>query len=189
MAKQQLLFTGTGGQGLILAAIMMAEAGIISGRNVVQSQSYGPEARGGASKAEVILNDNEIDFPHVKKPDVVLTMSQKAYQKYGVSLGEDTILITDSTLVHDDNFKRKNSYAIPITKLTRNEFGTEQSANVVALGAVAAISGYISKEDISQAVLKRAPKGTGERNLKALEIGWKLGLEAKFPLMVGSIGY
>lgn len=188
MAKQQLLFTGTGGQGLILAAIMMAEAGIIGDRNVVQSQSYGPEARGGASKAEVIMSDEAIDFPHVKNPDVVLTMSQKAYQKYGLNLGDDTLLITDSTLVQEDNPKTKNFYAIPITKVTRNEFGTEQSANVVALGAVAAITGYISQEEASQAVLKRAPKGTGERNLKALELGWKLGSEAKVPVSIGNVG-
>lgn len=187
MVKQQLLFTGTGGQGLILAAIIMAEAGIIADRNVVQSQSYGPEARGGASKAEVILSDEPIEFPHVKDPDVVLTMSQKAYQKYGVNLGEDTTLITDSSFVHDDNLNQKNHYALPITKLTRNEFGTEQSANVVALGAVAAISGFITQEEVSQAVLKRAPKGTGDRNLKALKMGWKLGTEAKFPASVGNV--
>lgn len=188
MAKQQVLFTGTGGQGLILAAIMMAEAGIIADRNVVQSQSYGPEARGGASKAEVIMSDEEIHFPHVHNPNAVLTMSQQAYQKYGLNLEEDTILITDSTLVEEVKPKNKNFYALPITRLTRNEFGTEQSANVVALGAVAAITGFVSQEEVRQAVLKRAPKGTGERNLKALDLGWTLGVEAKVPASVSNVG-
>ena len=181
MAKQQVLLTGTGGQGLILAAIMLAESAVFGDRNAVQSQSYGPEARGGASKAEVIISDDEIHYPKVQSPDVVLAMSEAAYKKYGLNLDEEAILIVDNTYVQEVKKRDKNFYPLPLTKITRNEFGSEQSSNVVALGAVAAISGLVSLEEVRQGVIERAPKGTAERNLKALELGWELGMKAQVP--------
>ncbi|HWJ04050.1 MAG TPA: 2-oxoacid:acceptor oxidoreductase family protein [Verrucomicrobiae bacterium] len=188
MAKRQVLLTGTGGQGLILAAIMLAEAAVNAGENVVQSQSYGPEARGGASKAEVIISDAAINFPKVQKPEVVLAMSEAAYKKYGLNLPEDAVLIIDNTYVREYKTRNTNFYALPITKLTRSQFGSEQSSNVVALGAVAAISGMLPFEIVREAVLARAPKGTGERNLKALELGWQLGIDAQAPVSCGNAG-
>ncbi|MHB1652714.1 MAG: 2-oxoacid:acceptor oxidoreductase family protein [Desulfitobacteriaceae bacterium] len=178
MAKQQVLLTGTGGQGLILAAIMLAEAAILAGQNVVQSQSYGPEARGGASKAEVILSDEIINYPKVETPDLVLAISQEAYKKYGLNLSEEAILIVDETYVPETKPRSRNFFSLPLTKVTRQELGSEQSANVVALGAVAAISKLIPFELVREAVQHRAPKGTTERNLKALDLGWQLGIEA-----------
>ena len=178
MAKQEFLLTGTGGQGLILAAIMLAEAGINAGQNVAQSQSYGPEARGGASRAEVIIGDETIHYPKVERPDFVLTLSQEAYKKYGLPLSEEAILIVDHSQVTEVKPRSKNLYSLPITKATRTQFGTEQSANVVALGVVASLSGQIPWEKVLQAVEQRAPKGTAERNIKALELGWQMGLEA-----------
>lgn len=175
MAKQRFLLTGTGGQGLILAAIMLAEAGIGADKNVAQSQSYGPEARGGACRAEVIIGNEEIHYPKVENPDFVLTLSQEAYKKYGLFLNEDAVLIVDNSYVPEVK-PRKNLYSFPITRTARNEFGSEQSANVVALGVVVALSGVVSLENVQQAVRQRAPKGTVDRNLKALELGWNLGL-------------
>src|SRR5689334_19151440 len=99
MANQKFLLTGTGGQGLILAAIMLAQAGINAGQNVAQSQSYGPEARGGASRAEVILGYESIQYPKVQNPDFVLTLSQEAYKKYGLPLNDNTVLIVDNSQV------------------------------------------------------------------------------------------
>jgi len=174
MAKQQLLLTGTGGQGLILAAIMLAEAAVIAGQNVVQSQSYGPEARGGASRAEVIMSDEVIFYPKVRKPDLVLTLSQEAYKKYGLNLTEEAILIVDNTYVTEVKPRSKNLYSLPITKVARTQLGFEQSANVVALGVVAAFLRTIALEDVRQAVRQHAPKGTAERNLRALDLGWNL---------------
>ncbi|EHQ91244.1 2-oxoacid:acceptor oxidoreductase family protein [Desulfosporosinus youngiae] len=178
MAKQEFLLTGTGGQGLILAAIMLAEAGISAGQNVAQSQSYGPEARGGASRAEVIIGDERIHYPKVEKPDFVLTLSQEAYKKYGLPLNEEAVLIVDNSLVTEVKPRSKNFYSLPITKACRTHFGSEQSANVVALGVVASLSSEIPWEHLRQAVESRAPKGTAERNLKALELGWQMGMEA-----------
>ncbi|CAA7601440.1 Pyruvate-flavodoxin oxidoreductase, central domain protein [Acididesulfobacillus acetoxydans] len=181
MSGEQVLLSGTGGQGLILAAIMLAEAAVLAGHNVVQSQSYGPEARGGASKAEVIISDEKIYYPKVQTPGLVLAMSQEAYRKYGLNLDEAAILVVDSTYVLEVKPRQKNFYALPITRLTRSELGGEQSANVMALGVVAALGNLLTREQVTQAVLNRAPKGTAKRNLKALEIGWQLGREAELP--------
>ena len=187
MAKQEFLLTGTGGQGLILAAIMLAEAGINAGQNVAQSQSYGPEARGGASRAEVIIGNEEISYPKVEKPNFVLTLSQEAYKKYGLHLDEEAILIVDNTQVTEVKPRSKNFHALPITRTARTQFGSEQSANVVALGVVASLSGNLPWENVMQAVQQRAPKGTAERNIKALELGWQMGLDAGKVMSSGAI--
>ncbi len=177
MSKQQFLFTGTGGQGLILAAIIWAEAAVQGEQNVVQSQSYGPEARGGASKAEVIISDQAIYYPKVSQADYVLTMSREAYKKYGLNLRDEVNLVVDDTYV-PEIIQRPNLYCLPISRIARSEFGSEQSANIVALGAVAALSGLLPLSMVRQAVAQRVPKGTMERNLEAFEIGWQLGLTA-----------
>lgn len=179
MAKQQFLLTGTGGQGLILAAIMLADAAVLAGQNVVQSQSYGPEARGGASRAEVIICQEAINYPKVSRPDLVLTLSQEAYKKYGLTLSEDTLLIVDNTYVKEVKPRSKNLYCLPITQVARNQLGSDQSANVVALGVLAAFSPQLPLEAVRWAVQKRAPQGTESRNLNALELGWNLGLRAR----------
>lgn len=178
MARQEFLLTGTGGQGLILAAIMLAEAGINADQNVAQSQSYGPEARGGASRAEVIISNEAIHYPKVENPDFVLTLSQEAYKKYGLPLNEEAILIVDNSQVTEVKPRSRNYFALPIIKAARTQFGNEQSANVVALGVVASLSGNIPLENVLQAVQQRAPKGTVEQNIKALELGWQMGRNA-----------
>lgn len=176
MAKHQILLTGTGGQGLILAAIMLAEAAVAAGKNVLQTQSFGPEARGGASKAEVIISDSKIYYPKVMTPDLVLTMSFEAFRKYGVGLKSESLLLIDTTFVQEDIIRPHNRIALPITRLTRKEFGSDQSANVVALGIIAALTNLLPKKNLKEAVLNRSPKGSGQRNLSALELGWMLGL-------------
>jgi len=106
--KKEIRLSGSGGQGLILAGIILAEGAILSKLNAVQSQSYGPEARGGASKSEVILCDEEINFPKVRQPDMLLSLTQKSYNEYSKDLKEDGILIVDSSikLNKDMNIKK-----------------------------------------------------------------------------------
>ena len=101
MKRKEFRLSGSGGQGLILAAIILADAAAREGNYVVQTQSYGPEARGGASKAEVIIDDAEIDYPKVTDPDFVLTMSVKAYEKYGSAFKDEGMLLVDSTFVKE----------------------------------------------------------------------------------------
>ena len=169
--RRQLRLSGSGGQGVITAAIILAEAAVSEGKNAVQSQSYGPEARGGASKSEVIIDDEKIFHPHVKAPDFVLAMTQKAADKYYGDLKESGLLIIDEDLVPNiPDFK--NTVKIPITKLAVEEAGGALYSNIVALGAMTRLTDFLSFEAVKNAVKNRVPKHTIEANTKALQIGW-----------------
>lgn len=169
--KNNIRLTGTGGQGLILAGIILAEAALLEGKNAIQSQSYGPEARGGASKAEVIIADEAIHFPKVQESDYLLCMSEKAYEKYNGGMKQDSVLIIDTTFVEEaENPKAKTTYAIPITELAIKATGKEMTANICALGIISAL-GIVNEEALQKAILKRIPKGTEELNMKAFEAG------------------
>lgn len=169
--KNNIRLTGTGGQGLILAGIILAEAALLEGKNAIQSQSYGPEARGGASKAEVIIADEAIHFPKVQQSDYLLCMSEKAYEKYNGGMKKDSVLIIDTTFVEEQpNPNAKTTYAIPITELAIKTTGKEMTANICALGIISAL-GIVGEEALRKAILKRIPKGTEELNMKAFEAG------------------
>jgi len=172
---QQLRLSGTGGQGLILAGIILAEAALMDGKLAVQSQSYGPEARGGSSKSEVIISEATIHYPKITVPNVVLAMSQQACQKYTVDLPADGILITDSLFVQnlpDKQFKKV--YELPITHTAQDALGKALFANIIALGDIVKITGVVSIEALTKAVLARVPKGTEAINEKALKLGMDL---------------
>lgn len=174
----ELRLSGTGGQGLILAGIIVADAAIRDGKNSIQSQSYGPEARGGASRAEVIIDDEEIDYPKVSHPDILLVMSQEACDKYAADLEKGGVMIADSTYVQDLPAVEGSVYTLPISDTAREQVGREMVANVVALGAMARITGIVSRKALTEALLSRIPRGTEELNRKALELGWELGEKA-----------
>lgn len=170
--KKELRFSGSGGQGVITAAIIYAEAGVNEGKEAVQSQSYGPEARGGASKAEVILSDHKIYHPHITSPDVVLAMTQKAADKYYGDLKENGLLVIDEDLVPNvPDFP--NVVKIPITKIAAEEVGGTLYANMVALGAVTRLTDFLSFESVKNAVENRVPKHSIEANTKALNLGFE----------------
>lgn len=175
----ELRLSGSGGQGLILAGIILAEAAINEGKNVVQTQSYGPEARGGASKAEVIISSEEIDYPKVSRPDVLLAMTQEACDKYRRDLRPDSLLLVDSTHVDDVPAASTRVVSLPITRVAREELGKEMAANIVALGALAQLTGVVSREALISAVLARVPKGTESLNQRAFEAGWSLAQKAQ----------
>ncbi len=169
--RKQLRLSGSGGQGVITAAIILAEAAVAEGKEAVQSQSYGPEARGGASKSEVIVDDNPIFHPHVKQPDLVLAMTQKAADKYYTDLNPDGVLVLDSDLVPKvPDFPKV--IRIPITKLAVEQVGKSLFANIVALGAVTRITGLVDFETVKTSVANRVPPHTVEQNMKALQVGW-----------------
>ena len=154
---------------MILAGIILAEAaGIYDGKFVCQTQSYGPAARGGASKAEVVISDAEIDYPKAIQPDVFLALNQKSLDTYLADLKPDGLLIVDATLVPEVPFDR--FVAIPFTQLAR-DLGKEMVANIVALGALAALTAAVSLPSLEKAVLARVPQGTEELNRKALAAG------------------
>ena len=167
----EMRLSGSGGQGMILAAVIMSEAiGSGDAKNVIQSQSYGPEARGGASKSDVVVSASEIFYPKAMKLDLLLAMTQEALDSYIPDLKNDGTLIVDSSLVTE--VPTKEYYGLPFTQLAREEAGLIMVANVVALAAIAELTGIVSRDSLTAAVLARAPRGTEEKNRKALDVGF-----------------
>jgi 2-oxoglutarate ferredoxin oxidoreductase subunit gamma len=174
MSRYELRFSGSGGQGLITAGIIMAKAAsIYEGKQAVQSQSYGPEARGGSSKSEVIISDEVIDYPKATRVDALLAMTQEAADKYTHDLKEGGILLIDSDMVKKvpaGNFK---TVSFPIINTAKNDVGREIVANIVALGAMVALSGQVSFENAEKAVLSSVPEAFIELNKKAFTMGYE----------------
>jgi 2-oxoglutarate ferredoxin oxidoreductase subunit gamma len=174
----EMRLSGSGGQGMILASVIFAEAiGKADKRNVVQSQSYGPEARGGASKSDVVISANEIYYPKAMQLDMLLCMTQESMDKYYGDLKEGGTLIVDTTLVTD--IPTDNYYGLPFTSLAKEKAGHVMVANVIALAAIAALTGLVSREALTAAVLNRAPRGTEEKNKMAIEIGFSEAAKIK----------
>ena len=173
--RYEIRLAGLGGQGLLLAGLLLAEAAAIyEGKYAVQSQSYAPFARGGASSSEVIISDVEIDYPRVQKPNLVVVLSQDAYDAYFRDLQKDGILIVDSTMVeHVDTSKAYfyETYMIPLTEVAKQATGREMTASMVAIGVIAGLTGVVSGESLMSAVAKRAPKGTVDMNKRAVQAG------------------
>jgi 2-oxoglutarate ferredoxin oxidoreductase subunit gamma len=174
----EIRLSGSGGQGMMLAAMLLSEAiGTDPRLNLVQTKSYGPEARGGACKADIVVSPNEIYYPKPVKLDLLLAMTQEALDKYYPDLKAQGTLIIDSTLVTSP--PSSLHFAIPLTDLAREELQNVMVANVISLGAIAAITEIVPREPLTQAVLARAPRGTEEKNRLALEIGFREGAKLR----------
>jgi 2-oxoglutarate ferredoxin oxidoreductase subunit gamma len=168
-SRYEIRLAGSGGQGLILAGIILAEAaGLHDGKFVCQTQSYGPEARGGASKAEVVISDSEIDYPKAIQPDVFLAMNQTSLDAFISDMKPDGLLLVDADLVTE--FPPSRSVALPFTRIAR-DLGKAMVANLVALGALAALTGAVTRQGLEAAVAARVPRGTQELNQQALAAG------------------
>jgi 2-oxoglutarate ferredoxin oxidoreductase subunit gamma len=176
--RTEIRLAGEGGQGMILAGIILAEAAAIyDGKMAVQTQSYGPEARGGASKSEVVIADGEIDHPEVLAADVVVTLSQEAYDKYAVGVKQGGLLIVDDEKV--SRIRTADAIKIPISRLAFETTGRAITANTVALGVLVGLTAVVSRTSIEKAVTARAPRGTEEMNRKALEAGFAAAEEVQ----------
>ncbi|MGD0917142.1 MAG: 2-oxoacid:acceptor oxidoreductase family protein [Thermodesulfobacteriota bacterium] len=168
--RYEIRLSGSGGQGLILMGIILAEAaGIYDGRYVAQTQSYGPEARGGSSKSEVVVSDEEIDYPKAVKLDLLLAMNQRSCDDNYPDLKPEGLLIVDSTFV--TQIPTSKSFQIPFTRIAREKFKREVVANIIALGALTQLSPIVSPKAMGSAVLGRVPKGTEKSNRDALKAG------------------
>ena len=175
MSKQlELRLSGSGGQGLITAGIILAEAALKDNMNAIQTQSYGPEARGGASKAEVIISDVAIDFPKVTLPTMTLALTQIASDKYIRDISEEGTIIIDDSIQLPEGIKAKNIYKLPIIKTAINDVGKEIVANIVALGLIVGLTGIVTEESLESAIMSRIPKGTEDLNRLALKKGYEL---------------
>jgi 2-oxoglutarate ferredoxin oxidoreductase subunit gamma len=177
--RLEMRLSGSGGQGIILAATLVADAAAQAGRQVVKTQSYGPEARGGASKAEVIVDTEVIDFPEVETPDITLCLSQAAFEKYARQTRAGGLLLYDSGLVTMAGpVEGLQVLAIPFSEIAAKEVSTVLAANIVAVGALLALSGFSSLEMVEDAIKRRMPSKIVELNLRALELGRTRGAAA-----------
>lgn len=175
MSKQlELRLTGSGGQGLITAGIILAEAALKDNKNAIQTQSYGPEARGGASKAEVIISDESIDFPKVTLPNMVLALTQVACDKYISDISSEGTIIVDDSIVMPEGINASRILRVPIIQTAKNDVGKEIVANIVALGVIVGITGVVTKESLEKAILARIPRGTEDLNKMALQKGYEI---------------
>jgi len=176
--RYEIRLSGSGGQGLILMGIILAEAiGIYDGKYVAQTQSYGPEARGGSSKSEVIVSDEEIDYPKAIRLDLLLAMNQKSCDEFYPDLKPEGLLIVDSTFI--TQIPTLKAFQVPFTRLAREKFGREVVANIIALGALSHLTPIVSAKAVESAVLARVPKGTEKLNRDALRVGMNAAKRAK----------
>ncbi|MDF1536520.1 MAG: 2-oxoacid:acceptor oxidoreductase family protein [bacterium] len=173
--RYEVRLSGSGGQGLVLGGVILAEAvALYEGINAVQTQSYGPEARGGASKSEVIISDGDIDYPKATSIDLLLTLTQESCDKYYSDLKDGGIILADSRMVTDLPKGNYKIYHLPIIDTAKEKVGKVFVANIVALGAIAGLVDSVSYESVEKAVLSRVPKGTEEINKRALKLGYEL---------------
>ena len=176
--RHEIRFSGFGGQGIILAAVILGRAAVMyDNKYAVQTQVYGPEARGGASMSAVIIDDEPVLYPKVTTPDIYVIMSQEGFEKYGEAACSDAEMLVDSTLVHSRPACRY--IEIPATREARETLGRDIVANIIMLGALVAATGVVSRDSIEKAILDSVPKGTESLNLKAMKRGFELAEEEK----------
>jgi 2-oxoglutarate ferredoxin oxidoreductase subunit gamma len=169
--RYEIRLAGEGGQGMILAGVILAEAAAVhEGLNATQTQSYGPEARGGASRSEVIVAQGEIDYPKVMAADFLVCMSQEACDKFYTEVKEDGWIVVDSTNV--TRVPSHRAVTLPISEIAEEVTGRRITASMVALGLLGGLSGVVTRSALERAVADRVPAGTEETNLKALAAGF-----------------
>lgn len=173
MPRTEVMFTGFGGQGIVLSGIILARAAVHDRKEVVQTQSYGPEARGGACRAETIISGDVVYYPFVEEADILVAMSQEALDKYINNIKRGGRLIVDSATITQIPQKagiKLNKVAA--TSIALEKLGKIIVANIVMLGALTSLTGIVSREAMEKAVRESIPRGTEELNLKALEEGY-----------------
>ena len=185
--RYEIRLSGAGGQGIILAAVILAEAAGLqkNTKHVCQTQSYGPEARGGKCKAEVVISEQPIDYPKVVKLDMLLAMNQEACDTYFFDFKPNGILLVDTTFV--EHIPTSRVLPIPFTEIARETVGSAIAANMVALGAIGHLCPHILIKDLETALTARVPKGTKSANRKALRAGVKAARQIDFKKLPRSI--
>ncbi|MEA1963956.1 MAG: 2-oxoacid:acceptor oxidoreductase family protein [Candidatus Aerophobetes bacterium] len=173
MSRIEVKLTGFGGQGIVLSGIILARAAMHDEKGVVQTQSYGPEARGGACRSEVVISDETIHYPLIEEADILVAMSQEALDKHISSIKKGGMLIIDSDTVSRIPEKSEVEVnRVASTGIASEKLGKVIVANIVMLGALMSLTGIVSKVAMEKAVKESVPRGTEEINLRALEEGY-----------------
>ena len=172
--RYEMRFAGSGGQGVILASVIMAEAAVIAWLRTVQSQAYGPEARGGVSKAETVVSREQIWYSKVTLPNFLLALTQASLNTYTKTLAEGAVVMMDDSLDCPEYLDKSRVIAIPILRTAKEKVGKVFTANIVAVGAINAALQLFTDEELMEAVKRHIPAGTEEINRKALDAGKEL---------------
>ncbi len=175
MKRTRIVFSGSGGQGIITSAILLAEAAVLFGNlNAVQSQSYGAEARGGATRSDVIISDSEIYFPKVVQPNILICLTQAAYSKFRSMIRPGGILLTDTRYVKIEKKVDARHVELPMYQTVMDHIGDPLVFNICMLGALIGLTQLIPEEAIIKGLEKRLPTGALDMNKRALKLGLAL---------------
>lgn len=177
--RTEIRIAGFGGQGIVLAGAILGEAAIMADMEAVQTQSYGPESRGGAARSEIVISDIPVDYPRVACPDVLVVLSTAAMRKYGQDLGENTKIVVDDDMVQ---MEVPGAERIPFS-MTADDLGRRIVANIVMLGFITNRFDLVPRKHMEGSILKRIPKGTEKLNMGAFQAGWDLA-DGKKPKML-----
>jgi 2-oxoglutarate ferredoxin oxidoreductase subunit gamma len=165
--RTEIRIAGFGGQGVVLAGLLLGEAAIRDGKRAVQTQSYGPESRGGAARSEVLISDEKIDYPKVMEADILVALSQEAFDKFRGAVKEGGTIIIDSDLVRAEADKVRSA---PFTKMA-DILGKKVVANSIMLGYLVGSTGVVSVESVKAIIREKVPKHTIDLNLQAFDEG------------------
>lgn len=177
-SRIEIRISGLGGQGVVLAGQILGRAAVHDGKNVVQTQSYGAEARGSAAKSEVIISHGKISFPSIRKCDILIAMSQTAVDKHLKDLKENGVLIVDSSMVQKIPKTTARSFKIEASETAEKTFGAKIHANMVMLGALIKITKIVSMEALAKAIKETFSAETVEVNLRAYNEGLVLAAQS-----------
>jgi 2-oxoglutarate ferredoxin oxidoreductase subunit gamma len=173
-SRTEIRIGGSGGQGVVLAAQILGKAAILDGKNALQTQAYGAEARGSLAKSEVIVSDGKIGFPAVRKPDILVAMNQEALDKLLKDLKDDGTLIVDSTSVSTTPETKAKVHKLPLTETAKKAFGEAMYANMVMLGAFTKITRLVREKSMEKTIEENVPAMTVEKNVDAFRKGLQL---------------
>jgi 2-oxoglutarate ferredoxin oxidoreductase subunit gamma len=169
--KVEIRIGGSGGQGIVLAAQILGKAAVLDGKNALQTQAYGAEARGSLAKSEVVISDGKIGFPAVRKSDVLVAMNQESLNALLKDLKETGILIVDSTNVTAKPEIKAKVHKFPFTETAQTEFGERIYANMLMLGAITKLTKLVSQKAMEKAIEENVSKKTTQTNIKAFRRG------------------
>lgn len=175
----EIRLSGSGGQGLILAGIILARAAVIDKHKVTQTQSYGPESRGGYSRADVIISDREIYFPEATNFNCLLALTQEACDKYLFDLRDTGILIIDTTFVKNLALAADNTYELPFTEIAMEKLGSPISTNVLSLAFLVKVTGIVSEKALETSLRETVKPAFVDLNIKAMNLGFDLAKNYK----------
>jgi len=174
-SRYELRLSGAGGHGLLLAGKVIAEAAAIyDGRTATQAQSYGPEARGGVSRSDVVISDGDIDFPIARNLDFLLAMTQESVEAYIGDMKDGGTVLVDDSLVESVPDGDYRVIRAPIIETARDRIGKPITANLVAVGLITGLTDIVTVPSLESAVRARVPRGTEDANLQALRAGLEL---------------